>query len=98
MHKILDEFEFFIVSSSNLQVTGTTIKSQTNLNSGHIHPLTSVLPALENWKNVVDMIAPSVLIGSSANFQTTRTGIKSWTSSISGQSRLFASELHALEH
>ena len=47
---------------------------------------------------VVDMIAPSVLIGSSSNLQVARTGIKSWTSSVFGQFRLFASELHAFEH
>ena len=88
---------FFILSSSNVQITRRNIKVQMSLNSGHIRPLTSELLALEHRKNIVDTIAPSGFIGSYSNLQTTRTGITSWTSSFSGQSRLFASELHALE-
>ena len=42
--------KLFIVSSSNLQVTRTTIKAQTSSNSGHICPLPTELPALEHWK------------------------------------------------
>ena len=41
---------FFIVSSSNLQIIRTAIKSWTSWNSGHIHPLTSELPARECQK------------------------------------------------
>ena len=46
--------------------------------------------------NVVDMTAPSVLVGSSWNLQVTRTGIKSWTNSNSSQIRILTSELLAL--
>ena len=74
---------FFIISSSNLQVTRTAIESRMNSNSGHIRLLTSELPAPE--KNFVDTIVPSVLIGSSSNLQIMRTGIGSRKSSISGQ-------------
>ena len=45
-------------------------KSSNSSNSGHIYPLASELPALEHWKNIVDMIAPSVLSGSSSNLRT----------------------------
>ena len=50
---------------------------------------------LSTAENVVDMIAPSVLIGSSSKLQIAGTSIKSWTSSNFGQIKLFASELHA---
>ena len=53
------------------------------------------LSAAKKKKNIVDMIAPSVLIGSSSKLQVARISIKSWISSIFGQIKLFASELHA---
>ena len=42
---------FLTVLSSNMQVISTAIKSRMSLNSGHIRPLTSELPALESRKN-----------------------------------------------
>ena len=47
---------FFIISSSNLQITMTTIKAQTSSNSRHICPLTSSYLPLSTEKNVVDTI------------------------------------------
>ena len=46
---------FFIRSSSNLQISGIGIKSQTSSNSGPIGPFTVLLHALEHldlyWEN-----------------------------------------------
>ena len=95
-----------IGSSSNLQVTRTSIKSQTSSILGQIGPFTLKLLALErqkifpkpyNGENIGRMIATSLLIGSSSILQVTSTAIKSWMSSNSGLVRLSTSELLALE-
>ena len=61
------------------------IKSRMGSNSSHIRLLTSQLPAIEHWKNVVDKIASLVFIEYSSNLQVWRTGIKSRMSLNSGQ-------------
>ena len=47
--------------------------------------------------NVVNTLAPSILIGSSSYLQVTRTTIKSWASSKFDQIRPWSAELAALE-
>ena len=47
--------------------------------------------------NVVNVLAPSFLIGSSSFLQVTRTIIKTWTSSKFDQIRAWTAELPALE-
>ena len=47
--------------------------------------------------NVVNTLAPSVLIGSSSFLQVTRTTIKSWTSSKFDKIRPWTAELAALK-
>ena len=47
--------------------------------------------------NVVNILAPTFLIGSSSFLQVARTTIKSWTSSKFDQIRPWTSELAALE-
>ena len=67
-------FDWIIIK---LEGTRTAIKSQVRLNSGHIRPLSPDYLPLSTEKNVVDMIAPSVLIGLSSNLHITKTGINS---------------------
>ena len=79
---------FLIGSSSFLQVTNTTIKSQTSSKFSKIQPGGVELAALEclkkspwnyNGRNVVSTLVHSFLDGSSF-LQVTSTTIKSWTS------------------
>ena len=93
---------FLIGSSSFLQVTRTTIKSQTSSKFDQIQPWTVELAALGhlekslltyNGRNLVNTLAPSFLIGSSSFLQVTRTCMKAWMSSNFGK---FATELRPL--
>ena len=72
----------FLIGSSYLQVTRTTIISRTRSNLGKIRPRTAELAALErleksplwtyNWKIVVTILAHSFLIESSSFLHITR--------------------------
>ena len=97
---------FLIGSSSYLQVTRTSIISQTSSNFDQIQPRTAELAALEPLKNShrlimgenpVSTLAPSFLIGSSSFLQVRRTTIKAWMSSKLGRIPTLTSELCALE-
>ena len=92
---------FLIGSSSFLQVTRTSIISQTSSNFSQTRPRTAELAALErlkkipytyNGENLVSTLAPSVLIGSSSFLQVMRTTIKDWMSSNLGRIPLLTSE------
>ena len=81
---------FLIGSSSYLQVTRTSITSQTSSKFGQIGPRTAELAALErlekspqtyNGRNLVNALAPSFLIGSTSFMLVRRTFIKAWMSS-----------------
>ena len=90
---------FLIGSSSYLQVTRTSIRSQTSSKFGQIGPRTAELAALErfeksqwtyNGRNLVTTLAPSFLNQSSSFLQSsflqvTRTCMKAWMSSNFGQ-------------
>ena len=93
---------FLIGSSSYLQVTRTSITSQTSSKFGQIGPRTAELAALErlekspytyNGRNLVTTLAPSFLIGSSSFWQVSRTCMKAWMSSNFSK---FATELRPL--
>ena len=77
---------FLFGSSSFLQVTGITIKSQVG-SKFEIKSRTAELAASKrlekssqtyNWINVVTTLVPSFLDGSSSFLQVTRTTIKAW--------------------
>ena len=92
----------FLIRSSFLQVTRTTIRSQTSLKFSKIRPWTAELPALERLENgcllsVVNTLAPTFLIGSSSFFQVIRTAMRSQMSSKFGKIRPWTAELAALE-
>ena len=85
---------FLIGSSSYLQVTRTSITSQTSSKFGQIGPRTAELAALEgleksqltyNGRNLVNTLAPLFLIRSSSFLQVTRTCMKAWMSLSFGQ-------------
>ena len=88
-------------SSSFLQVRRTCMKAWMSLNFGQIPPPTPELSALARLKkllyNVVNTLAPLVLIGTSSYWQVTRTSITSRTSSKFGQIGPRTAELAALE-
>ena len=93
---------FFIRSCSYLQVMRTSITSRTSSKFGQIGPRTAELAALErlekslwtyNWRNLVNTLAPSFLIGSSSFLQVSRTCMKAWMSSNFSK---FATELRPL--
>ena len=72
----------FLIGSSYLQVTRTSITSRTNSKFGQIGPRTAELAALErlekspktyNGRNLVNTLAPSFLKQSSSFLQVTRT-------------------------
>ena len=93
---------FLIGSSSFLQVTRTTITSQTSSKFGQIGPRTAELAALErleksqfnyNGRNLVNTLAPSFFIGSSSFLPVTRIYMKAWMSSNFSK---FAMELRPL--
>ena len=97
---------FLIGSSSYLQITRTSIISQTSSNVSQILPRTAELAALErrkkfpwtyNEENLVSTLAPSFLIGSSSFLQVTRTTIKVWMCLNLGRIPPPTSELAALE-
>ena len=91
---------FLIGSSSLLQVTRTCIKAWMSFEFNQIRPLTTELPTLERLKtmyNVVNTLAPSVLIGSPSFLQLTRTTIKFRMSLKIGQMQTWTAELPALE-
>ena len=92
----------FLIRSSSLQVTRTSITSQTSSKFGQIGPRTAQLAALErlekspltyNGRNLVNTLAPSFLIGSSSFLKVSRTCMKAWMSSNFGK---FATELRPL--
>ena len=85
---------FLIGSSSYLQVTRTSIISQTSSNIRQIRPRTAELAAEErlkkfpwtyNGENLVSTLSHSFLIGSSSSLQVTRTTVKAWMSSNFGR-------------
>ena len=93
-------------SSSFLQVTSTTIISQTSSKFDQLVPRTVELAALErlekalytyNGENVVNTQAPSLLIRSSSFLQVKRTTIRVRKSSNCSQIRLWTAELSAPE-
>ena len=96
---------FLIGSSSYLQITRTSIISQTSLNFSQILPRTAELAALErlkksqtyNGENLVSTLVPSFLIGSSSFLQVTRTTIKALMSLNFGGILPLTAELAALE-
>ena len=78
---------FLIGSSSFLQVTRTTIKAWTSSKLDQVRPWTAELAALDrlekssytyNWRNLVNSLASSFLIGSSSFLQVSRTCMKAW--------------------
>ena len=80
---------FSIGSSSFLQATTTTIKSQTSSKFVRIRLWTAELAGLKrqeksplayNGRNIVNTLASSSLIGSTSFLQVTRTCIKAWMS------------------
>ena len=98
---------FLIRSSLFLQVTRTSITSQTSSKFGQIEKGTVELAALErlekspytyNGENVVTTLAFSFLIQSSSFLQVTRTCIKAWISSNFSQIPQLDLGLSALEH
>ena len=103
MYKVMNTLApSFLIGSSFLQVTGTTITSQTSSKFGQIGPRTAELAALErlekspktyNGRNLVNTLAPSFLIGPSSFLLVTRTYMKAWMSSNFGK---FATELRPL--
>ena len=97
---------FLIRSSSFLQVTKTTIRSQMSSKFSKVRPWTAELAALErlkkspltyNGKDVVNSPALSFLIRSSSFLQVTRTTIRSQMSSKFSKVRPWTAELPALE-
>ena len=94
---------FLIGSSSFLQVTMTIIKFRMSSKFDQIRPeWTAELAALEllekspytyHWRNLVNTLESSFLIGSSLFLQVTRTCMKAWMSSNFGE---FATELQPL--
>ena len=93
---------FLIGSSSFLQVRKTTKKSWTSSKFDQIGLWTAELAALDrlekspytyNGTNLVNILAPSFLMGSSLFLQVTRACMKAWMSSNFGK---FATELRPL--
>ena len=96
---------FLIGSSSYLQVTRTSITSQTSSKFGQIGPRTAELAVLKrlekspksyNGRNLVNTLATSFLNRSSSFLHVTRTCMKAWMSSNFGQIPPPTLELSAL--
>ena len=83
MHKILEEFEFRPVLTTDYRVSCPWASKQ--------------FPIDLKWENGVSMLALSFLIESSSKLLITRIGIKARSSSILGQIRPLILELFALE-
>ena len=87
-----------IGSSSFFQVTRTAVRSGQSSNLRQIRPR-AALDRIEkfaltyNGRNLVNTLAPSLLIGSSSFLQVTRTYMKAWMSLNFGK---FATELRPL--
>ena len=81
----------FIVCSSVLQVTSTTIRSRMGSEFSMIRPGTAGLPALSVWEINIDLywekntLVPSVLDVSALLLQVSRASIKAWMSLNFGQ-------------
>ena len=100
MHNVVNTLEptYLIGSSSLFQETRTFLKSGKSSNLRQIGPRAALdhiekFPWTYNGRNLINTLAPLLLIGSSSALQVTRTYMKAWMSSNFG---IFATELWPL--